>query len=211
MSNIFIRIIYLLISWGCIGLVYSGNAYLDKTATILEPSMIDVLIPFSSHAVWLYLSFFLIIPICFLYAPCSKVCWMSICFVVIAIIAGGCYFFYPTYIISPIDTGTSLSSYLLTQLMTIDVPRNCCPSLHVALTVIVIWGCLNKQNRISNFLLVLWGVGICFSVLQLKRHFFIDFIAGGVLALCVGYSVQYVLNRFDPYRCKVSTKESLYD
>ena len=209
MRTILARLTYLLVGWLSIGFVYNGTAYLSITATVLEPSFIDTLIPFSPHAVWLYLSFFLIIPFCFFYAPYSRVRWMSICFIVTALVAGVCYLILPTTMIFPIDTGTSISSLVLRQLITIDVTQNCCPSLHVALTMIVIWGCLDKQKLIVSLLLILWGTGICFSIIQLKRHLFIDFIGGGVLALLVGYSVQYVLSRFRGYRCNASIREPL--
>lgn len=194
------RLIYLIVGWSCIGIVYNGTTYLQGTPTVLEPSCIDELIAFSPHGIWLYLSFFLIIPLSFFYAPYSHVRWMSICFIAAALLAGICYLIYPTTMVFPVDTGSSFSSWLLAHLMEVDIKANCCPSLHVTLTIIVVCGCLNTKRPIRSSLLVLWGVGICFSIVQLRRHVFVDFIGGIIMALLVGYSVRYLLNYFDRKR-----------
>jgi len=76
-------------------------------------------------------------------------------------------------------------------------------------TIIVIWGCLDNQKPISSLLFILWGAGICFSIIQLKRHLFIDFIGGASLALLVGYIVKHILNYFSVYFCSTSIKEPL--
>lgn len=197
MKHFFMRLFYLLAGWGFVGLIYNRSAYFQSSPTILHPSLIDQLIPFNPHGIWLYLSFFILIPICFFYAPYYNVRWMSICFIVTSFFAGIIYLLCPTTMIFPIDTGTTLSSQLLISLIEIDTTTNCFPSLHVALTLIVVWGCFNLKKPIRTSLLILWGIGICFSTIQLRRHVFIDFIGGALLALIVGYAIRYCLNYFD--------------
>lgn len=191
MNNIIYRLKYLLIGWGTVGLIYESSSLLQDKATVLYPSIIDKLITFTPHAIWPYLSFFLIIPLSFLYAPFSRVRWMSLSFILTGSIAGLIYLSFPTTMLSPIDHGTSISSKLLSHLITIDTTNNCLPSLHVALTMIVVYGYINNKNRFTSILFILWGIVICFSILQLGRHLFIDLITGALLAIISGLIIQY--------------------
>lgn len=97
--------------------------------------------------------------------------------------------------IYPVDNGSSVSSWLLAKLIEIDDSVNCFPSLHVTLTSLAIWGALNKFHSLRNKILLLWGMTIVLSIIQLRRHLFIDFIGGIVLALVAGWSVRYGFKR----------------
>lgn len=189
------RMAYLLLGWGCVGVVYHSSDYLQRTGTVLQPSVIDNLISFTPHAVWPYLSFFVIIPLGYLCAPYTRVRWMSLSFIVISLIAGICYLLFPTTLDYPMDTGTSISSWLLNQLVQFDSTQNCFPSLHVALTLIVVWGCSDIKHPWRTTFFILWGLAICLSIIQLRRHLFIDFIGGAILALSIGYMLQYWLHK----------------
>ncbi|WP_218837714.1 phosphatase PAP2 family protein [Gilliamella sp. Nev5-1] len=185
------RLAYLLLGWLSVGVFYRSAGELQGEPTLLTPSIIDQSIAFTPHAIWFYLSFFLIIPICFLVAPYHRLLWMSICFILSGFLAGICYLIFPTSMDFPVDTGTSISSWLLAKLIDIDVPVNCFPSLHITLTLLAIWGSLDKCHPQRNILLVLWGIAIAFSIIQLRRHLFVDFLGGIALALMVGYGVRY--------------------
>lgn len=193
MNHIIYRLTSLTISWGFVGLIYEGSPFLQGTPTVLHPCFIDEFICFSPHAIWFYLSFFIIIPISFLYAPLYRVRWMSLSFIITGLIAGCIYLIFPTTMIPPIDHGLSMSSWLLRHLVSIDTPNNCSPSLHVSLTMIVVWGYINKKYRFISTLFIFWGMMICFSVLQLGRHLFIDFISGATLSIIVGCLVHIFL------------------
>lgn len=195
MKQYLMRCVYLLIGWLTVGLVYCSSAYFQGEPILLSPSMIDEWIVFTPHAVWFYLSFFLIIPYCFLIAPYQHVNWMSICFIVSGCLAGLCYLIWPTTIKYPVDKNdSSASNWLLEKLIAIDVPVNCFPSLHVTLTFIVIWGAYDSHHHLRNILLTLWGIAIAISIIQLRRHLFIDFIGGMILAIMVGWIVWYLLS-----------------
>lgn len=195
MKQYLMRCVYLLIGWLTVGIVYCSSAHLQGEPILLSPLMIDEWIAFTPHAVWFYLSFFFIIPYCFLVAPYQHVRWMSICFIVSSCLAGLCYLIWPTTMKYPVNThGNSTSDWLLEKLIAIDVPVNCFPSLHVTLTFIVIWGAFDKHHRIRNILLALWGIAIAISIIQLRRHLFIDFIGGMILAIMVGWIVWYCLS-----------------
>lgn len=195
MKHFWMRCVYLFTSWGIVGMAYHGSAYLQHEPSLLSPSIIDKWIEFTPHAIWAYLSFFLIIPICFFIAPYRRLGWMSGCFVLSGILAALCYLIFPTTMIYPVDNGSSISSWLLVKLIEIDDPVNCFPSLHVTLTSLAIWGALNKFHPLRNIILLLWGMTIVLSIIQLRRHLFIDFIGGTVLALIAGWSVQYGFKR----------------
>lgn len=196
MKYILIRWVYLFFGWMIVGIAYRGSTYWQGEPILLSPSTIDEWISFTPHAIWSYLSFFLIIPYCFLVAPYPRLRWMCCCFILSGCLASLCYLIFPTTISYPTTlNGTSVSLWLLEKLITIDVPVNCFPSLHVTLTLIVIWGCFDTNHPLRNTLLILWGIVIAFSIIQLRRHLFIDFIGGVILALMVGWLVRYWLNR----------------
>lgn len=69
MKHFWMRCVYLFTSWGMVGMAYHGSAHLQHEPSLLAPSIIDKWIEFTPHAIWTYLSFFLIIPICFFIAP----------------------------------------------------------------------------------------------------------------------------------------------
>lgn len=195
MTPYFMRLFYLLIGWLCVGICYRSAAELQNKPTLLAPSIIDKWIEFTPHAIWFYLSFFLIIPICFLVAPYTRLRWMSTSFMLSGFIAALCYLIFPTTMDFPEDTGNSASSWLLAKLIDIDVPVNCFPSLHVTLTLLATWGSFDRHHLLRNIVLILWAMAIVLSIIQLRRHLFIDFIGGVILALMVGCSVRYGFTR----------------
>ncbi|MEB3766849.1 phosphatase PAP2 family protein [Acinetobacter sp. MD2] len=191
------RLIHLLIGWGTVGFIYQFNSLLQAKATLLHPSKIDQLIPFTPYAIWPYLSFFIIIPVSFLSAPLHRVRWMAVCFMLTSLIAGSIYLFFPTSMLSAAPIGSSIHAQLLGALMSVDTENNCLPSLHVALTLIVVLGYINQKQKVKSILMALWGGVICLSVLFLKRHLFLDLVSGACLATVVGAGVYYGLKRMN--------------
>jgi membrane-associated phospholipid phosphatase len=57
--------------------------------------------------------------------------------------------------------------------------------------MLAIWGSFDRDHPLRNIILVFWGMAIAFSIIQLRRHLFIDFMGGMVLALMVGYGMRY--------------------
>lgn len=196
MSELLKRLAYLVSGWTCVGLVYCGSLLLQGKPTLINYSQIDLLIPFNYHVVWIYLSFFVIIPFGFFYAPYTKVRWMCFSFIAIAFITGLCFIIYPTVImVPPVDTSFSLSSKVYQQLIEFDVNQNCFPSLHVSLTTIVVWGVLNIKHPIITIVMIIWGTMICLSIIQLRRHVFMDLVGGITLAIILGWLIQCWLKK----------------
>ena len=189
------RLAYLMVGWLFVGANYSLAPYFQTDPVKLTPSFIDHAIPFSEHAAWAYLSFFIIIPICFLCASYKNVRWMSFSFMGSGLLAGICFVVFPTMIEYVAVTTPSISTDLYNKIVAADVELNCFPSLHVALTVIVVWGAINKQHWLRTILLMIWGVVICISIIQLRRHLFLDLMGRFLLAVGVGIIVRYCLNK----------------
>ncbi|MCZ9165655.1 phosphatase PAP2 family protein [Escherichia albertii] len=69
----------------------------------------------------------------------------------------------------------------------IDSSQNCFPSLHAALTLLAVWAIAKKDNRWLTLMSVVWAIAIAFSILQLRRHLFIDLVGGALLASGCGW------------------------
>ncbi|MDR6919002.1 membrane-associated phospholipid phosphatase [Pseudomonas sp. 3296] len=184
------RLWHMLLGWGCVGVVYNLTDRFQSEGTVISPSLIDRLIPFSPHAIWLYLSFFIMIPLAYLLAPIERVKGLALAMQLTAIGAGGVYVLWPTTMVYPLDHGTTLSSDVLSTLTQYDSKQNCLPSLHMALTVLAVWAVRNARHKVRTVLFILWAAAIAFSILQLRRHLSIDLVSGALLALVAAWLVE---------------------
>lgn len=179
------RLLQMLIGWGSVGVVYHLTDAVQKPGTVLIPSVIDRSIPFSTDGIWLYLSFFVIIPLAYLTCPAERVRWLRNAMMLTALLSGSVYLLWPTTMEYPVFSGESLSARMLSVLIGVDSRQNCLPSLHMALTVLSVWA-VSSKNVWKTAVYVLWCLAIGFSILQLRRHLFVDLLSGAVLALGVG-------------------------
>jgi membrane-associated phospholipid phosphatase len=122
----------------------------------------------------------------------ENVKWMSKCFMALSTCSGLIYFLYPTTMVYPLFENSGLNSFVLEQLIKVDTPKNCLPSLHAGLTTIVVWGLIQIKRPIFSLFMILWGIAICYSILQLKRHLFIDLASGFALALIFGTLLKFI-------------------
>lgn len=182
-----LRLKALLFGWGTVGLVYQLSAQFQGQGTVLSPSMVDEWVLFSASAIWLYLSFFIIIPLSYLSCPITRLTGLRRATQFTALIAGAVYLIFPTTMVYPQVIGDDLSARLLQLLQRIDSLQNCLPSLHMALTVLAIWAMSDSQQKVKTGLCLLWGGAIAFSILQLRRHLLIDLVTGAMLAGIVGW------------------------
>jgi len=192
MRMIAYRLWQMLLGWGLVGGVYTLTDRLQSTGTVLPPSAIDRGIPFSPTAIWLYLSFFIIVPLGYLLAPIERVKWLRAAMQLAAVGAGAIYLLWPTTLVYPQDKGDGLSSQLLAALTQVDSLQNCLPSLHMALTVLAVWALSDKQRKVRTALLLVWALAIAFSILQLRRHLLVDLVSGALLAFIAGWVVQRI-------------------
>ncbi|BEO42841.1 acid phosphatase [Serratia marcescens] len=187
MKSALFRLWHMLLGWGTVGIVYNLTDRLQGAGTLLPPSALDRAIPFNPTAIWLYLSFFLIVPAGYLLAPLPRITWLTRAMQLTALGAGAVYLLWPTTMAYPQNDGVGISAQLLAALTRVDSPQNCLPSLHMALTVLAVWALSDGERKVRTALWMLWGAAIAFSILQLRRHLFVDLAGGALLALCAGW------------------------
>ncbi|MBP6123055.1 MULTISPECIES: phosphatase PAP2 family protein [Providencia] len=184
------RLLCCLIGWGTVGIVYSYTGQLTEKAALLTPSMVDNAFHFSVHGIWLYLSFFIFIPLGYLFCPLERLCPLMYSMQLCALISGAIYLLFPTTMIYSSYDMISVSGRLLSALIDIDSPQNLLPSLHVSLTLVVLNALWSKQQKYRTALYLFWAIAICLSVLVLKRHLFIDVVTGAITAFAALYLVH---------------------
>ncbi|WP_262362743.1 phosphatase PAP2 family protein [Providencia rustigianii] len=193
---------YLLLGWGTVGIIYSFTGHFHDAAHLISPSIIDNYIAYSPSAIWLYLSFFLFIPCGYLLSESVKVKPLMWQMILCAVLSGMVYLLYPTTAIFPQELGNGLTQQALVGLLQVDTPQNMLPSLHVSLTLISLVALWRQGKPIQNLLWLVWALVIIFSVLQLKRHLFID-VAGGVVCALIAI---LVIQCFREIRCRGGNK-----
>ncbi|MEQ9746272.1 phosphatase PAP2 family protein [Pectobacterium actinidiae] len=189
--TLLLRLKALLFGWGTVGVVYQLSAQFQGQGTVLPTSLVDEWISFSASAIWLYLSFFIIVPLSYLSCPMARLAGLRQATQLTAVMAGVVYLIFPTTMVYPQVVGDDLSTRALQLLLRIDSPQNCLPSLHIALTVLAVWAMSDGQQKVKTGFYLLWGVAIAFSILQLRRHLFIDLVTGAMLAGITGWVFLY--------------------
>ena len=99
----------------------------------------------------------------------------------ILLICGAFFYGYPT--IYPRPAYPEHSVWFVNSVMqfvaSADTPRNCFPSMHVALTAGASWA-LRVKGRSTFLLFIIWSLAVFASTLSTKQHYFLD-IVGGLL------------------------------
>lgn len=181
------RLLYLLAGWGSVGLVYFSSDLLQGQGVLLPETSIDRAIAYSDAAIWLYLSFFILIPYTYLVATPQRVRWLARAMAVSALICGLVFLLYPTTLAyPPVGDGMGWSTQVLRMLQAMDSTQNCLPSLHGALTLLCAWALLQRDRPIRSALAVLLTLGICYAIIALRRHVSIDLGAGLLVGLAGG-------------------------
>ena len=185
----------MVMGWGAIGVIYtiSGQRNADM-AHRLEPSAIDLWFTFQPGAIWIYMSFFLFIPLGYFCTPSQRVKWLSLVMGLSALGAGVVFAIFPTTMDFPEVTGQGVSAGALKLLMRVDTTVNCLPSLHVTLTSLALFALWQREHLWRNLGFTVWALAIAMSILPLYRHQFVDFLAGLALAL-IACAVAATLKR----------------
>ncbi|WP_434772553.1 phosphatase PAP2 family protein [Pseudomonas entomophila] len=189
-TPVMFRLWQMLLGWGSVGLVYTLTDHWQGAGRIMQPSSLDRMVAFTPHAIWLYLSFFLVVPLGYCLTPLHRVRWLSRAMRLTALGAGLVYLAWPTTMVYPVDAGATFSSTLLAALIAVDSTNNCLPSLHMALMVLAVWGIGTAGRTRRTLFFLVWVVAIAYSILQLRRHLFIDVVSGAALALAAGWLSQ---------------------
>lgn len=177
------RLLYLLISWLAAGLVYIGASFTGGNAWLVPESPVEQLIPFSASGIWLYLLFYVYIPYTFLTAEQSKIQPMTAAFILTACVSGLVFVFFPTSIRFPDFEPNGIASRLLHFVSMHDTEQNCFPSMHASLITLCTLANWNVTQKARSYGVVLLTVLMYYSILQVRRHVFIDLAAGILLAV----------------------------
>lgn len=175
--------------------LYLGAAtFTPVTPRLLAPAAIDRAVPFLGWTVWVYFSQFVLLPLSIARARDDADRTQAFYSMVAAtVIAAAIFAVWPTHIQRQVElpggwTGLAWSALYLT-----DTPRNCFPSLHVALASLsgaALW------RRGSRFAAVSWPALIAASTLTTRQHVFVD-IAGGVVLAGLAWLLVSKLNHHE--------------
>ncbi|WP_443342490.1 phosphatase PAP2 family protein [Cronobacter sakazakii] len=188
------RLKSLLLGWGSVGIVYSTTDLLQRAGHKLPPLWFDTLLDFTPSAIWLYMSLFLLVPAGYWLTPRAEVKLLMRATQLAALFAGAVYLAWPTTMAYPIVSGEGISADALRILLAVDSPQNCFPSLHMALTLLMVWGISKRGQWGYTLAAVLWGAAISVSILQLRRHLFVDLVGGVALTLLAGMLARKMLS-----------------
>jgi len=182
------RLWFMLVGWSGVGLVYGSTGFISGEKWIIPELWLDQQIPFNVQGIWLYLSFFLVVPFTFLYAPVSRIKPAMMAVLCSAFISGVFFVLLPTTIVYPQVTGDSVSHWVFYALLWIDTEQNCLPSLHASITVICLLALWSNQKRFLSLIYLIISLAIGFSIIQLRRHLSID-VGAGILVGILSYVV----------------------
>jgi membrane-associated phospholipid phosphatase len=181
------RFMLMSIGWGSVGLVYFATWSIQRQAATLQETLLDRWILYDPMGIWLYLSFFVLIPYTYLTVNEVRVRWLSRAMSLCAAFSGSIFLAFPTTLRYPTFGHTTLSEQVLQLLISADTSQNCFPSLHAALTLLCVWALLDVRNLKRSATAVVMGIGICYSIIQLRRHISIDLTAGLAAGLLCGW------------------------
>lgn len=179
------RIIHMLWSWGTVGLIYGTTRFMPGDRWLIPETWVEAHIPFNAGGIWLYLAFFLFIPWAFLFAQTNRILTLRYAIQISAILSGIVFILFPTSLTYPSFMADGINAEALKILLVVDTAQNCLPSLHAALTLLALISLWDWQKKIPNLIYLVIALLIGFSIIQLRRHLFIDVAAGllvGVIA-----------------------------
>ncbi len=157
---------------------------------IIEPwpvplTAVDNLIPLQIWTIWIYVGTYFTVGAVFLTAKERDALEMFYTLIFSGAVSFFFFTFLPTSIdrtLYPIPEGaTGLSVALLNHIRSVDVSVNCAPSMHVVMGWVVVLG-TRMQKRWIQWLGIMTGLAIIYSTMSTKQHYFLDAVAGTMLA-----------------------------
>ncbi|MET0357259.1 MAG: phosphatase PAP2 family protein [Cellvibrio sp.] len=189
------RIIHMLWSWGTVGLIYGTTRFMPGERWIIPETWVETQIPFSASGIWLYLAFFLFVPWAFLSAPENRILKLRYAIQISAVISGIVFILFPTSLAYPTVPEEGFNAKALEILLIVDTAQNCLPSLHAALTFLALVSLWNWKNKFLSIFYLTIALLIGFSIIQLRRHLFIDVTAGLLAGLISLVLAKLILTR----------------
>ncbi len=110
------------------------------------------------------------------------------------VLCGAFFMFVPTTYPRPPypPSGSALIQLAMDMVAAGDMPTNCFPSMHVALTAICAWS-LRSKSRLLYGIFMVWAWLIFLSTMTTKQHYCVDILGGiGVLVTMAVLDRSYV-------------------
>lgn len=190
------RFIYLFTSIIPVCIIYILTGGISENVWIVPNSFVEDLIPFNSFGIWLYLFFYIYIPYTFITANESKINILTASFLTSSFISGAIFVIFPSSINFISFEVDGISSYLLNIVSKYDTPQNCFPSLHAVLISLCTLANWDKTRKVKCFVLFLLTILMYYSIIQVRRHVFIDLFAGILIALITWIICKKTLDLF---------------
>lgn len=180
-------------SMGALLALVTGFLYLTSNHfQIFEPQLlhmtwIDRAVPFIPQTVWIYVSEYLLFFT--VYWQCKKIENLNryaFAFLAQQVFSVMVFWTWPTIYpreLFPLPQNLDpFTNFIFEQLRTADAPTNCCPSLHVSSVYLCSMMFLHEQRHKFPFFFT-WATAIAVSTLTTKQHYFIDVVAGFIVAV----------------------------
>jgi membrane-associated phospholipid phosphatase len=136
----------------------------------------------------------------YFFGPAPRIERLVLAMQICACVACCVFVMFPTSLQYPQVDGEGSSVAVLKMLRWLDVPSNCLPSLHAALTTASLLVLLSKDHLFRSVLVTFWALAIGLSIVQLRRHVALDVMAGATLG-ATSYAIAWstgAWHRFGP-------------
>lgn len=159
------------------------------SSAIDHQTFLDILIPFQPGWVWIYHTVLPVLSFVSLVLVRTKESFNLALrsAVITAIVLNIYYILVPTTVARPIFDPQTISEYLVHFTYLIDKPYNCFPSGHAAFAWLATFiGIFSREIRAQKYIifaLILWALGVSFSTLAIKQHYYVDVLMAFVVAL----------------------------
>jgi len=182
----------MILGWGTVGLVYLSLGWRDSQPVTIPELWLDHQLSFTPAAIWMYLSFFVLVPYTYFSVQLSSLRCLRFSMQISALISGVFFLLLPSQLNYPPITEQGISADFLNVLIRIDSHQNCFPSLHASLTTICVIMLCDKEKISRSLLFLVLGVAIGISIIKLRRHLTID-VGAGILVGVVAYYLAKVV------------------
>lgn len=149
-------------------------------SSISVATSLDSQIPFVKYFVVPYYMWYFLVLFSFIYIYIknkSEFYKFASCIVLTMISALVIFIFFQTSVSRPIIIGDDIFSNMVRNIYVNDRPVNCCPSLHVAISLVCsIWICRVSEVRWTRLVVCITGYLIILSTLFIKQHVILDVV-----------------------------------
>lgn len=190
-KRFYYTVLYVLLCSGCYFFTINWHFF---PMVDLQPSSIDIAIPYLSWTTVIYISYFFL-----LFLPllvCEEDIFFNMYTAYLSVIGISCciFFFFPTRYAWAQESSYTVDGdfYNLLRLTIagLDGEFNACPSMHVSISLTGALTYLWHKRCARGVGFLIWGMLVTMSTLTAKRHFFIDVVAATVITLLVVATVN---------------------